>query len=583
MLLLKTQAAHSEDATDALSANMTTSITMIATANIITKLSPPNYNRITNDMNVAKSGAQTYVQAEKNSTYKFRKIEGDLSGVGAKISNGKQSEAFCDLQNSYEDVLKVLENKLKMQKAAATAFSNAAAIALKAKESESPQNPEAEGAQSPSQFASCAKKIEAAYAPETMQSCGDKAQELNSKGKEVRKTLTEYIKVREEKESSMQNDTKTKEKLNTFTSQLEELEQLPAKLRDVKHPSCGRPVEGVKQSCKNLSRKLTRNQSFSKNPSSSIQKTISDDSFAKMFLMGSSEMSAVSQLGPELAVEMDKQMFSPEKRAALWKDVRKRADEAIRATEMEIEKVKSNLRKIPKNITVKNEYRTIDFLVDIFITSAYAEDEAEYRSPCLASPGYTDCTSMTNTFLNTEDVEDMPANLKNISLEMMNFSDHLSGARDINRKLLNEADEISKKDAIITKFVDSYRTPEQDKAEEDLRKRLNAITKKVLERNNLTPKKFLAGFGKGIKKSDEIPKDILQKIEGPTKPIAAQQVSESIVNQDKPVEVKSNYLNINSKKYKLNDINNKNEDSIFDIISNRYFKSGYNKLKPSSD
>ena len=563
---------------------MTSSITMIATSNIITKLSPPNYNRSTSDMSTAKTGAQTFIEAEKSSTYKFRKIAGDLSNVGAKISSGKQSEAFCDLQNSYEDVLKVLEDKLKMQKAAATAFSNAAAIALKAKESESPQDPEADGAQTPDAFAGCAKKIEAAYAPETAQSCGEKAQELNSKGKEVRKTLTEYIKVREEAESSQQNDSKTKEKLNSFTSQLEELEQLPAKLRDAKHQSCGRSVEGVKQSCKSLSRKLTRNQSFSKNPAKSIQKSISDDSFAKMFLMGSKEMDAVSQMGPELAIEMDKQMFSPAKRATLWKQVRERADEAIRATQAEIEKVKSNLRKVPKNIMTKNQHSPVERFVEIFITSAFADDEdSGYRSPCLASPGYADCTSMKNTFLNTEDVEDLPVNLKNISLDMMNFSDHLSGASNIDRKLLNEAEEISKKDAILTNFVDSYKTPEQEKAKDDLKRRLDLITKKALERNNLTPKKFLSGFGKGIKKPEEIPKDILQKIEISPKAVPSQQVSESVVPKDKPIESKNNYLNTNSKKYKLNDISNKDENSIFEIISNRYFKSGYNKLKPDSD
>ncbi len=582
--MLKTQTTQSEEAADALSGNMITSITMIATANIITKLAPPNYNRSTSDMNTAKAGAQTFVEAEKSSTYKFRKIAGDLNGVGAKISNGKQSEAFCDLQNSYEDVLKVLEAKLKLQKTAATAFSNAAAIALKAKEAESPKDPEAEGAQSPSAFAGCSKKIEAAYAPETAQACGDKAQELNSKGKEVRKTLTEYIKVREEVESSQQNDSKTKEKLNSFTSQLEELEQLPAKLRDTKHPSCGRSVEGVKQSCKSLTRKLTRNQSFSKNPAAAIQKNISSDSFAKTFLMGTKEMEAVSQMGPELAVEMDKQIFSPAKRATLWKQVRERADEAIRATQAEIEKVKSNLRKVPKNIMTKNENSPTKRFLEFLISSAYAEeDDSGYRAPCLASPGYTDCTSMTNTFLNTEDTEDLPANLKNFSLEMMSFSDHLSGTTNIDRKLLNEADEISKKDAILRKFVDSYKTPEDEKAKDDLKKRMDLITKRVLERNNLTPQKFLAGFGKGIKKPEEIPKDILQKIESSPKTLPSQQVSESITPKEKPVEFKNTYLNTNSKKYKLNDISNKDDDSIFEIISNRYFKSGYNKLKPSSD
>ena len=557
------------------------SITMIATANN-TAVLKTNYNKMTADMTLAASGAQSFIKAEALSTKAFKGISDNLKILVTKISNGKQSEAICDLLQSYVDAKAILQKKIILQKAASTAFNTAIVSAQKMRTNESPNDPGADqnvlSARGPAEYAACTKKIlSAANINETAITCGSiGAIELRNKSSIAKASIIAFLKEREKVLDSKTNNADTKNIRQKMDADISSLDLAHIRIQSMELPTCAPLLNEVKITCLKFANKLTANQAFTRPPANKNSKDKAKEKekenetsaiqASDMFTLGDESTGIIKILAPELAAEADKYMFTPGKRIIHWQVIKWRADDAVNATQAEIKKIDSNIEKTKKLIHgfVKND-TIYEKIANLFISKSYAETNTESLR---MAAGFEDLSPAFSVF----------------ALQVTRFSDELNDANSMSSKSIANANLLASKDASITKILKPLQRSNDLKLQNDLLKKFNDITKSVLKKKGISPSQVIASYGKSLLGKSEIlshsSKTIFKKIDHDN----SLNANNDSFEQNKNLQSESftgmgqGEYHPTAIKYKLNDISRNKEESIFTVISNRYLKSAYPAL-----
>ena len=594
---------------------------------------------MTADMDLAAAGGSTYVTAEVSSTSEFKVLEAYLQLEVAKVSEGKQTEAQADLKKSYLEAKDILERKLVLQKAAAESFSSASITAYKMKESESSSSAEVSIsdpfkpvpkitftsklislAVSPAiageaenkllktpQFDKCTKKLKAigegGLSSPAVDKCGMwSAKDLKNQADIAIDAVLKLVAARDLDEA--------RAKLETEVGKVQALKE---KLKS-KNPECASLINDVKQECTEFGKLLADHETFKsaviqglfssiptpQKKSNYVEKLLDlamdkaeASSFLSIFGLGEADTSIIMVMTPELAKEVDKLMFSPAKRARVWASLEGRANKAAEATRNEIDKIDSNIEKMNGLLkgVVQNESRNVfESITNFIISKAKAETNKfspttatknlafGVKLPCLTGPGNSNCSSLSTHISSAAGFNILPPLFQKTAKQITDFADELSGATSISSKVMSDANNIANKHTALNSLLKQYQDKREIQAQNILNKKCNSITATALHKKGFSPATFFANYsGTTFSKTDassNSTKTINKKL-GQTSSAngipKAQGLAKEGGSTADPVATKK----LKDKNYKVNDISQTKDESIFTVISNRYLRSAF--------
>jgi hypothetical protein len=317
-----------------------------------------------------------------------------------------------------------------------------------------------------------------------------------------------------------------------------------------------------------------------------------------------------SVIAPELASYVDTYLGSAKNRSYAWAGLAILTGLASVATQNEIDKVEENIKKIDSILkasgVVQNEkHNFFENILNVFISKVIAETSKilpqasakksnfQGRMPCLAGKGDANCPSLIEKFASSGGLNNFPPSIQNTFGKIVHITDDMNGSNSVSSSTLVKANEIISQRGAIQDLVkqakyklDSHYAQanlERHNFDEDGKlfiNNLNNITRIILKEKGMSPRTFLASYG-----GTTLPKTDANT--NPTK-YAATKVdavgTTTLMNNSDSAGQKLEIANAavspitHDKSYKMSEISGTKEDSIFSIISNRYFKSAYPKL-----
>lgn len=567
-----------------------------------------NYDHKTDDIVYASAGGGGYIFSLTSSLKKEEEIDSLLeqftsSGVGMDTTD---TLAYVDAQiESMQKSVEVLFDKYSKQSAQATSFYYAAAAADLAIKSEQES------------FKKCQEIIREIYLKKEVCKQGAQAAE------KAYNSFEDIIEKREEPTPSLQGKKDSKMALEkskaavksvipAFEMDAAEHEQqaTAAEAREdfataseyrQKAMEC-KQVQKPETKCEELYTALEKNEAAGTPPGNMA------NPLASFSDLTSSYKDTYSSLMAEQGPLFDKLMFTPFKRALIWRILADLSNEAAITTSDMIHQIQLNIIKaesirenMPQEsfVTIPKNFKYVfkfDYVLNFLISGAMAEikNAAPIKQSCLASPGNTNCVKLTSVLASTPGFRKMPVSMKVTGMKIAKYGDDASSSPNgLSTSAQANLDFVAKGRPYMKGYLKYTEKMESRKAKTNglssinyealkssIMYQFNAITARVLKKKGMTPARYLASRGIPTATNKMVPsysgiKQTLSKAAEKIEQIS-NHVGSSAQAQTIPERVKN---------YKLGraDINTNPDESIFERISIRYFKSFIKNLDSSPE
>lgn len=338
-------------------------------------------------------------------------------------------------------------------------------------------------------------------------------------------------------------------------------------------------------------------------------------------LFGAGGAAAGLMLSSSLGATVDTWLFTPMKRAAVWGVLAGLTYAAAQGSQANIDKLKDQIAQIDGIIaSLKangagasgNAVGVSTVIGKTFGTSGggfLASTPDGSNVPCLLGPGNTQCPSLANALLKSPGYTTLPADIQNTGSMLGKTMDQIQGQPGITRDAMGAADVANGTSGKLQGAIASARKnlnsqlvkmgqPAVDfnKVQDNLLNQLNKTTQDALNKSGTTPSGFLSSSGMSAGSTSAKPADAKATV---AKTSFAKAHGAKAAAGIAPAASKSGSFNFNdtasqpaveaapevanadaNAKYEFgaNDINSDSSASIFNLISERYFKSGYPKL-----
>lgn len=312
---------------------------------------------------------------------------------------------------------------------------------------------------------------------------------------------------------------------------------------------------------------------------------------------------------------IDKYLFTPGGRIVAWGILAAAALLGAKASQGEIDKIDGHLARIDQMLkdmnTLKSGIKSNNVNEQQIKLAAFKANQQQdiplttnnnEKTDCLLASGGGSCTPLSDTIKAMPGFTNLPDSFKSIASQSAQLGDGLSGTNSISGSTLTSAASLANKHAAIAKLGNSIKNKindklskagkqkiDFDKEEKGLWNQLKAQTSKALQSKGMSGGAFLSGTGiSPISTSAAIAATPAYKPK--IAPAVAAVAPASSESKDKDFsldfnespgyasgaggsDAKEPTFDIGS-----NDINTDSGESIFQVISNRYIKSGYPKL-----
>jgi hypothetical protein len=288
------------------------------------------------------------------------------------------------------------------------------------------------------------------------------------------------------------------------------------------------------------------------------------------------------------------------------------------ATNNEIHNAKENIRKIDKIISdletlkagVKIQEKEEQYILLNNFPVGFDQDiklnpDPSVTTDCLTGGGSSTCPPLPDNFKGMPGFSDLPDSFKSVVSQTVKFGNGLGGKNSFSAETLSNASALGGKLGAITKLKKSIQT----KINNDLKKRgkptidfdkngknlwanLKSKTADILKSKNMSPGTFLAGTGLSPISDAGAAVAKMPTENKKAMPSGATALPSSAGAKEKGLDFDFKETpaaqaaavasgdSVHNEKFDIgtNDISTNSSESIFQLISNRYLKSGYPKL-----
>jgi hypothetical protein len=619
--------------------DMIASITMLATGFIAARLYM-KYKPVTTDMTVAAIGGAAFIAGEVMSNMSFKKKMDDATIAITKSSDGAKDQAqidrLNDLKKSYEEAKKTTGTKKMLQLAAAAAFAGAAAIAGYLNY----QEYVAFGDCMLAVKAASACGLPAANLTALMTQLDAARQKpgptaINGASVNSIKELVEanmaslpggcaaapppIVAATEAAGANAIRACQSAIAIETINQTIKMTPSSPADLSSTN-------LNNILKRYENHSNEFL--EKFKPSPFLIFTAKIADLLFPRadagwLPLLGLAGGAMIGVFGATylgLAVETDYFMLSPFNRVIAWGSLGALSFLASKASQSQIDKIDENIKKIDKilaelnalqagiksNNVSEQQIKLAGFNSNIS-TDMPLNTNPNVKTDCIAGKDTNGCTPLSGQIASMPGFANLPDSFKSIASQSAKLGDGLSGTNVVSGSTLSSAANLANKANAISNLNKSVQSKLNDflakngkpkidfaKEENNFLNRLNGATSKALNSKGMSASGFLASTGiSPLSSSKAVDKPVttaMKKINGQ----GSGSASGSAVSPKKDKDFELDFKEagggdsgvagaaapVKEAQYDIgqNDINTNSGESIFQMISNRYFKSGYPKL-----
>jgi hypothetical protein len=332
-------------------------------------------------------------------------------------------------------------------------------------------------------------------------------------------------------------------------------------------------------------------------------------------LFGVGGVAAGVMLKGELGVYVDTWLFTPLKRAAVWGVLAGLSFVARQGSQDNIDELTRQIAKLDAIIAAMRNNGVSGTAGDSTASSSAAPTSLAGTGantfplssdgtnlPCVANAGNTNCASLAAAIQNSPGITSLPTSLQNIGAQIGGFMDKVTGKQGVSADALMAAGSLAGNIVPVNKMLGDAKgnlnallvknggaPVDFAKTEAGLLKQLNNITAGALQKSGTGAAGMLASLGGSTAAKSAATttpaaaaaKTSLAKstgVTGGTGGGAAKATGFTLKNDGKDSGVEM--ANALSKNYELNkgDISTDPGLSIFQVISERYLKSGYSRL-----
>jgi hypothetical protein len=319
-----------------------------------------------------------------------------------------------------------------------------------------------------------------------------------------------------------------------------------------------------------------------------------------------------------LATAIDTQMYVPMNRAIAFGVLAGLSFLASKASQNELDKIQEYIDKIDKILNemnalaagvkasnVNEQQLKLQTIQNPTTPAISVSSNPAIKTDCSASAGTTNCKTLTDQIKNLPDFVNLPDSFKTIATQAAAVGDGLSGTNSVTGSTLSNASNLAGKQNAIAKLLTRTKAKlndqlasmgkpkvDFDKEQKNFLNGLSSQAAKSLQSRGTSAGDFLSSIGGSpISGSANLPTDA----EAPTKkrvaaigggagsasgPLSKDKVFDLDYKEAGAGESSGAGVPVKEEKYDIgtNDINTDSGESIFQVISNRYIKSGYPKL-----
>lgn len=314
---------------------------------------------------------------------------------------------------------------------------------------------------------------------------------------------------------------------------------------------------------------------------------------------------------------IDTYLFTPGGRIIAWGVMWTAANMGAKATGKEIEKIERHIKKIDQILAdykkLKDGIKAANVIItQVSMPAFHAQQEEairvnsdpKVRTDCFIGSGNSNCPSISNHLVGMPGFGNLPDSFQTLGSQVAGIGDGLNGTNAISGSTLAAINQYGNNQGAIKKLTDSLKKklndslaknkqPQMDfdKNEKALLTKLKANTAAALKGSNMSAGSFLASIGLSPV-SDA--KAAIAAVPAPKKPSSSAAGSIGAPSQEKGLGLDFNEAPAGEtgnlaaaaggtqgdEKFDIgsNDINTNSSESIFQVISNRYIKSGYPRL-----
>lgn len=329
--------------------------------------------------------------------------------------------------------------------------------------------------------------------------------------------------------------------------------------------------------------------------------------------LGASTAAAFTLMSGSTAVEVDMMMFVPFNRAIAFGALAGVAFLASKSSDSVIGKLDENIKKIDaildelnklakgvKTQNIKIQAVAIKTVTTPPIIPLTTNDQT--TTTCLNSEKSSNCTSLQNDLISSTGFATLPNSLQSLATQVATVGDGLSGKSGISSSTLSAAESLGNKQAAIGKLVKTREAAYEKLADGQVNfakerdKFLTGISEKIkkdLQQKGMTATGMMASLGAAPIDTNAAKAALLKEEHlKPKMPASANAIDIAATGKDESLKLDfkeqapaTNYAmgstaSGSSPEYDIkgNDISGEQGPSIFEVISNRYLKSGYPKL-----
>jgi hypothetical protein len=330
----------------------------------------------------------------------------------------------------------------------------------------------------------------------------------------------------------------------------------------------------------------------------------------------------IGSMGPTV----DTFLFAPRNRAILWGVLSGLAMMSAKSSDNVIQKLDGNIQKVDKMMAALNTKTTYatgpqaKFSPNLkvkedggpsAINAINGETDSmnlDGTSSCIASNGEKNCRSLTSQLEANQGFSKLPAPMQILSKDMTKMADGMSGTNKISNSTMGLVNSNGGKLNAISKMLDQHKSSlsallskngkkplNYEKEQNEIQKSINNAIQTHLKKNNMSAGNFLASIGSGMpaplqetNTNSEPPAEMKSNSAGAfvaptTTPTNNNGNIFGTNNEQAPEEMKDETMLSSAEKLESlelndNDITKDKEVSLFELISNRYKKSGYPRL-----
>ncbi len=601
--------------------DMLASVTMLAIG-FLSALMVKTYNApLTKDVMVAAAGGTMFIAGEVMSNMKFKGVIDEMTIEVTKKSDGtvneEQMQRLLDLQKSYEEAKKTTKTKQMLQLAAAATFGISAIIAGY------------DAVKELAAYNSCLSALTTAKTTcaEAIAKLGIIKKYYTSRSSKMPSSITHKALVPDMAAASKVFTCAPKDPASAAAATA-----VAATVNGVCTPAVALLIKNqahtripLKISSNDVYRSFQNlgNEKLTQIPSSeeSFLNKVVDFIFPKaqaswLPLLGLSGgvLVAFLAIGASSGFHIDRLMFAPGRRTIMFSLLATLSYLASTSSANTIKKIDDNLAKIKKviedlNVLAKGvksknvieqgiKLQTLPPAdIELYTFSA----DGKSLTPCMDSDSNVNCKPIEQLRL-MAGWGNLPDSFKTTASQALSLGNTLSGANGISGSALSAAADLASKQAAIARMLknrqDAYnkipgvKKVDFNKAQQEFFDSLGKSIKEDLRNNGMTAAGMMAGLGTtSINTNDtdeankKLAKNPFKDLTGITSSVVApsgekEEKDLDLNFKEAPTEFVAGAAAISKPEYDVttDEINKDNGPSIFEVISNRYLKSGYPKL-----